>query len=261
VPAVTPPVISACCRVQMQMQMQGVGDGDGDALMHCIETQLLLHNSLLAVLPEYASAAADAAGQPRGVVVSYYDASVAGYAAYSFALTAAWVSAAAAAAALPPSTVPHALTNSPAPLCSPPSPLSPLPSPLSPLPSFPLSLFPCSLFSILYSLRHATWQAQRSGLQLLLHSPRPGALFGSHEPADPRWNRVKVLLDAMTAEAETQTQTDTHTDTETYYVWLDADLTVLDDSFSPLQLLRRHPEAHVLVGAERHAETGMRRAY
>ncbi len=46
-----------------------------------------------------------------------------------------------------------------------------------------------------------------------------------HEPFDRRWNRVKILLSFM---EDAATATYMEANTTTYYMWMDADLIVLD---------------------------------
>jgi len=76
------------------------------------------------------------------------------------------------------------------------------------------------------------------------------ATNSNYEPRDQRWNRVKILLEAL----------DPHTGSHRayqYLVWVDADLVFIDFSFSFEALIAAHPDADVIISAERHAETGV----
>ena len=119
---------------------------------------------------------------------------------------------------------------------------------------------------------NAAW-AQRQGLRYLLLNATMGHNW---EPLDARWNRVRALLHLMQQEHDLTVEhrqcnkqfadstinlqadcVDIADERSSFYLWLDADLIVLDDAFDPAELLLQHPAADLLVGAERHAETGI----
>ncbi len=88
---------------------------------------------------------------------------------------------------------------------------------------------------------NALW-AKEQNLQLRLLSDNTGHNF---ETRDPRWNRVEIMRRGLEEESLS------------FIVWVDADLVALDPKLSPAQLLMSHPQADILISAERHAETGV----
>jgi hypothetical protein len=64
--------------------------------------------------------------------------------------------------------------------------------------------------------------AQHKGYTYLVLTPEMGY---DYEPSDRRWNRVKILLSLM---EDASTGGYVEANTTTYYMWMDADLIVLD---------------------------------
>ena len=98
-----------------------------------------------------------------------------------------------------------------------------------------------------YSFAVNSAYAEHNGYEIFFMSPETGS---NHEPRDQRWNRVKIIMDALDA-------TDGWLRDVDYVVWADADLIFLDMELNLRQLTEEHPDADIIISAERHAETGV----
>ncbi len=78
----------------------------------------------------------------------------------------------------------------------------------------------------------------------LTFSPATGS---EHDKMDQRWNRVKILLDLLSADPHGSE----------YFVWMDADLIVADFSLRLEDVILQHSSADVIISSEFHAETGV----
>ena len=81
---------------------------------------------------------------------------------------------------------------------------------------------------------------------------------------DARWNRVKIMKELMTSESNSDTNLSSKVKvisgvfkTYDYVVWLDADLVIIDWTFSIEELIIENPEKDIILSAEHHAETGV----
>jgi tetratricopeptide (TPR) repeat protein len=89
--------------------------------------------------------------------------------------------------------------------------------------------------------------AEHNGYEIFFLSPETGS---NYEPRDQRWNRVKILQEAL--DPSNGWLRDVQ-----YVAWIDADLIFLDLDFSLEKLTLDHPHADIIISAERHAETGV----
>ena len=99
-----------------------------------------------------------------------------------------------------------------------------------------------------YSFAINVMYAQERGYPMHLYSPATGSDY--MQGGDQRWNRVKILSEILDPETGTHRRT-------LYVVWLDADLIVLDWTLRFESLVAAHPDADIIISAERHAETGV----
>jgi hypothetical protein len=98
-----------------------------------------------------------------------------------------------------------------------------------------------------YALAINTAYAEQNGYEFFALSPETGSNF---EPSDQRWNRVKILDDAL------DQRNGWLRDVE-YLIWVDADLVMIDFDYKLSHLIDKYPNADIIISAERHAETGV----
>jgi tetratricopeptide (TPR) repeat protein len=89
--------------------------------------------------------------------------------------------------------------------------------------------------------------AEHNGYEIFFMSPETGS---NHEPRDQRWNRVKIIMDALDSSDGWLRDVD-------YIVWTDADLIFLDFELNMRELTEQNPEVDIIISAERHAGTGV----
>lgn len=98
-----------------------------------------------------------------------------------------------------------------------------------------------------YALAINTAYAEHQGYEFYALSPETGSNF---EPADQRWNRVKIMDDALNTKNGWLKDVD-------YIIWLDADLVMINFAFQFRDLIKKHKNVDIIISAERHAETGV----
>lgn len=98
-----------------------------------------------------------------------------------------------------------------------------------------------------YSFAVNSAYAEHNGYEIFFLSPETGS---NYEPRDQRWNRVKILQEAL--DPSNGWLRDIQ-----YIAWVDADLIFLDLDFSLEKLTRDYPHADIIISSERHAETGV----
>jgi tetratricopeptide (TPR) repeat protein len=89
--------------------------------------------------------------------------------------------------------------------------------------------------------------AEHNSYEIFFMSPESGS---NYEPLDQRWNRVKILQDALEPVSGWLRDVD-------YVVWIDADLVFLDLNLNLLDIVKENSEYDIIISAERHAETGV----
>lgn len=98
-----------------------------------------------------------------------------------------------------------------------------------------------------YSFAVNSAYAEHNGYEIFFMSPDTGS---NYEPRDQRWNRVKIIDDALN-------KVDGWLKDVDYVVWIDADLIFIDLDLSIKDLVAEYPEYDIIISAERHAETGV----
>ena len=97
-----------------------------------------------------------------------------------------------------------------------------------------------------YSLAiNAAYAAHRVYRHKIL-TPEDGA---GYEPADERWNKVKILADALSPTEGAWSQ---HFDGVDYVVWMDADLVVVDFEFNVEDIVSQYPDKDILLSTDPH---------
>mmetsp|Transcript_15465 Transcript_15465/g.25748 ORF Transcript_15465/g.25748 Transcript_15465/m.25748 type:complete len:649 (+) Transcript_15465:44-1990(+) len=98
-----------------------------------------------------------------------------------------------------------------------------------------------------YSFGVNSAYAEQNGYELYVLNEAGGS---NYEPRDARWNRVKILAEAIDATSGWLNSVD-------YVVWMDADLIVLDQKFDIRKIIAEYSKSDIIISSERHAETGV----
>ena len=101
-----------------------------------------------------------------------------------------------------------------------------------------------------YSLGINAVYAEQRRYPFYVFSPETGH---EHEPRDQRWNRVKIISDAL------EPRTGLLRDVE-WVVWMDADLIITDMRYSMEDIIHTHAhddDTHIVISSERHAASGV----
>jgi hypothetical protein len=98
-----------------------------------------------------------------------------------------------------------------------------------------------------YSMAINTYYSQLHGYGMNLLTPARGAQY---EPRDQRWNKVKILIDAL------DPTTGWARDVE-FIVWLDSDLIVLDMGFKLEEVIGENPSYDMIFSADGDIQNGI----
>ena len=99
-----------------------------------------------------------------------------------------------------------------------------------------------------YSLAINTAYATHHGYRHMILTPENRA---DYEPADERWNKVKILADALSPEEGTWSQ---HFEGVEYIAWMDADLAVVDLEFELEAIITQYSDKDILLSSDPHPE-------
>lgn len=94
-----------------------------------------------------------------------------------------------------------------------------------------------------YSMAINTYYSQLHSYGMVLLTPEQGAQY---EPRDQRWNKVKILIDALTGWA---------IDTD-FIVWLDSDLILLDMGMRVEEIVDAFPSYDMIFSADGDIQNG-----
>ncbi len=101
-----------------------------------------------------------------------------------------------------------------------------------------------SAYSLAINAAYANHQVYRHKIL----TPEDGA---GYEPADERWNKVKILAEAL---SPTEGDWSQHFDGVDYVVWMDADLIVVDFEFKVEDIVSQYPDKDILLSTDPHPE-------
>lgn len=102
-----------------------------------------------------------------------------------------------------------------------------------------------------YSIVINSAYAEYAQYQMKVLTPADGAAY---EPKDERWNKVKILLDAISDGDVPGWTAGVKNEKTEYVVWIDADLVLLDFSFRLEEIVAEYPEADLLLSSDPYPE-------
>jgi hypothetical protein len=98
-----------------------------------------------------------------------------------------------------------------------------------------------------YSMAVNTYYTQLHGYGMVLLTPALGAQY---EPRDQRWNKVKILMNALDPLTGWAKDTD-------FIVWLDSDLIFLDMGLQFEEVVKAHPSHDMIFSADGDVQNGI----
>lgn len=102
-----------------------------------------------------------------------------------------------------------------------------------------------------YSMAINTYYSQLNGYGMNLLTPDRGAQY---EPRDQRWNKVKILIDALDPKDGWAREVE-------FIVWLDSDLIFLDMGLKLEEVIREHPSYDLIFSADGDLQNGISFAF
>jgi hypothetical protein len=101
-----------------------------------------------------------------------------------------------------------------------------------------------------YSLAINSAYAEHYSIQYQIFSPSTGS---NYEIIDARWNRVKILMNLFNNNINDEYSYNDNI----YFVWLDADLIIIDFTFKFNDIINQYPLSDIIISSEWHTETGV----